>query len=911
MRATTIFFAASLLVSLPSRGLEPYLVKDINPVAIATGSSPSSFVSLGAAAVFTATDGETGLGLWRSDGTPAGTLKLADLCPLWSSCGTVRPLAVAEGRAFLALDRDLWVTDGTVAGTRLLTDDLVAIGGEAAWVPEQRALYFTAADREHGVELWRSDGTPDGTRLVADLLPGAGSSSVRTLTTFRGQVWFATRIGTVGAVWRSDGTAGGTVAVQQSDGPGLPTLHGVVAGRLLFSGLSGPRGPALWATDGTSAGTAPVLRLRSGIRDAVVQNNRLFFVAVNPGHGQELWVSDGTPRGSRVLTDIPGTDAFSNRSLPRTSLPGRFFFQAADPDHGVELWVSDGTPAGTRRLRDVCPGPCSGVDVVLMSNQGLFYFAGTNNARGMELWASDGTPAGTRMVRDLCPGPCSSVPSFPNRFAGRLLFMASDEMNEEELWTTDGTAAGTVPITRFAPSVPIYDPQGTVIASEPARFVFAADGDGTGPELWSLGGSAAGATLVADINQADVGGAVISGLRALGDQAFFFADDGVHGYELWKSDGSPAGTALVADLVPGIEPYYIPELLASTESGGALYLSVLNSDGYSLWRTDGTAAGTLRLRRYDTPVLWAGSMLRGAGGRVYFLIQDADFGPQLWVTDGTVDGARPIINPGPAQLFHGASNLTEMGGKLYFFAIDPSGVYGLWSSDGTAAGTVKIKAFGAGFETLTLPTLHAGRLWFSASVEPGHVELWSSDGTEAGTRVEPLPGLPRASFMASLGDTLMISGFGGSGFELWATDGTPAGTRKVGPNRDVAVPFTASTVFQSRLIYTVDERVDGHPELWASDGTIAGTGPLLDRDGHCIPAALDFATLGDRLYFTTETPAQVWVTDGTPAGTSPIALMRPVGGSPGAVGRAGNRVFFGAWNAEIGQELWAVGPSAP
>jgi ELWxxDGT repeat protein len=37
-------------------------------------------------------------------------------------------------------------------------------------------VFFTAQDGEHGWELWESDGTPRGTRLMWDLNPGGFSS---------------------------------------------------------------------------------------------------------------------------------------------------------------------------------------------------------------------------------------------------------------------------------------------------------------------------------------------------------------------------------------------------------------------------------------------------------------------------------------------------------------------------------------------------------------------------------------------------------------------------------------------------------------------------------------------------------------------------------------------------------------
>ncbi|MES1241383.1 MAG: hypothetical protein ABUT39_07175, partial [Acidobacteriota bacterium] len=671
-----------LLCAFPALGLEPYLVKDINPVASVTGSSPSDFAALGGTggvAVFGAFDGESGLGLWRSDGTAAGTWKLAGVCPVGSSCGEVRTLAVDGGRAFLVLGTDLWVTDGTDAGTLRLTDGLSGVSRDVAWVPEQRALYFFAADRTHGNGLWRSDGTPAGTRLVAGFAPGA---QVWRLTAFRGRVWFGAWIRPRGSsIWRSDGTERGTVPVLQSRRPGLPILHGVVGRRLLFTGLFGAKGLELWATDGTPGGTGALVRLRGRYYDAAVQNGRLFFVADDAGRGQELWASDGTARGTRVLSDLPAKEAFFADSgahtlyLPRTSIPGRFLFQAWDPGRGVELWASDGTPSGTRLVRDVCPGPCQGVHRVLAANQGLFYFAGSDGTHGVEPWASDGTPAGTRMVRDLCPGICGSEPLVPSRFAGRLLFSADDGTNGRELWATDGMGPGTVRITDLVPDDPVYSFQGIAAGS---RFVFAADDGESDSELWSTDGTPAGTGLVADINQVDFGGSLVSGLRALGGEAFFFADDGLHGYELWKSDGTAAGTNLVADLLPGPEPDLPPAVVSSAEAGGKLFLLLVGrlggpgGGGFSLWRTDGTADGTVLLRDASAdPVPWGGSELHALGGKVFFTLHGGDAGLQLWSSDGTVAGTRQAVDAGPGEDFANPFGLAELNGKLLCFAVPP------------------------------------------------------------------------------------------------------------------------------------------------------------------------------------------------------------------------------------------------
>jgi len=51
-------------------------------------------------------------------------------------------------------------------------------------------LYFAATDGEHGVELWRSDGTAEGTVMVQDFQPGPAPSNPEQLTAADGTLYF-------------------------------------------------------------------------------------------------------------------------------------------------------------------------------------------------------------------------------------------------------------------------------------------------------------------------------------------------------------------------------------------------------------------------------------------------------------------------------------------------------------------------------------------------------------------------------------------------------------------------------------------------------------------------------------------------------------------------------------------------
>jgi ELWxxDGT repeat protein len=70
--------------------------------------------------------------------------------------------------------RELWRTNGTTAGTRLVRD-INPKGGRS--VPDDftvvgDTLFFAAQDPATTRELWMSDGTRVGTQLVKDIVPG-------------------------------------------------------------------------------------------------------------------------------------------------------------------------------------------------------------------------------------------------------------------------------------------------------------------------------------------------------------------------------------------------------------------------------------------------------------------------------------------------------------------------------------------------------------------------------------------------------------------------------------------------------------------------------------------------------------------------------------------------------------------
>jgi ELWxxDGT repeat protein len=177
-------------------------------------------------------------------------------------------------------------------------------------------LFFTAYGASAtGAELWKSDGTASGTVLVKDINPGAGDSSSYYLTNVNGTLFFQANNGTDGTeLWKSDGTAAGTVMVKDiNPGNGSSDPH-----YLTISGV-----PLLMANDGAT-GTEPG-RATDNRRDGARQ-----------GHQPRRRWRAGKPN-------------------PLRAAAGSRFLSADDGTSGRKL-DERRTSAGTVRVHDIVPG---------------------------------------------------------------------------------------------------------------------------------------------------------------------------------------------------------------------------------------------------------------------------------------------------------------------------------------------------------------------------------------------------------------------------------------------------------------------------------------------------------------------------------------------------------------------------
>ncbi|MDB5388291.1 MAG: hypothetical protein JWM11_3937 [Planctomycetaceae bacterium] len=454
-------------------------VKDIFPGA--GDSSPAYLTNVNGILYFTANDGTSGAELWRSDGTAGGTVLVKDIAsdPTGRS---PRDLTNVNGTLYFTADdgilgRELWTTDGTEAGTVLIKD--INPGSDASspsyLTNMNGTLYFAAYNSTVGDELWKSDGTAAGTVPVKDIAGGSSSSFPSALTIVDSTLYFNAENNVGGReLWRTDGTDAGTFQVKDiNPGSGsafdqffsLRTMTNV-SGTLYFRAFDPVNGTELWKSDGTAAGTVLVKDIKTGTSSSVPRslanvNGTLYFSANDAVVGYELWKSDGTTAGTVLVKDIkPGSDSSDPGFL--TNLNGTLYFGAEDSGvAGGELWTSNGTAAGTVQVADILPGPGSSFPTYLTNINGTLYFRADGGAtQGVELWKlveNDAAPtnislSSTSIAENNVPnatiGTLSATdPDASDTFTFSFVTGAGDTDNGS--FTITGSTLQIIPVTDF------------------------------------------------------------------------------------------------------------------------------------------------------------------------------------------------------------------------------------------------------------------------------------------------------------------------------------------------------------------------------------------------------------------------------------------------------------------------------
>jgi len=377
---------------------------------------------------------------------------------------------------------ELWVTDGTKAGTHMVKDLNPGKPGSVLYgVPAGGGVfYFTQSNEGSRTQTdYKTDGTADGTVPIANgfgSITGAGGTFG---TGWKGELYYYARTDTPG-VWALSKTDGTTVTVltnfnhQQLD-------TGFSGGQYLYL----PPGPALY--DGGTDRLQLSVRLKSG--------------------EVQVWQTDGTVAGTTIrqanLTATSPTTGKVNL-VPGSPLGGQFVFHSDLASANGSLWVGDGTSANRQLVRTFAGATANiyyGVlpeTTVVLGSKALFMVVPVGSSEAVTpdtgVWATDGTAAGT--VKLNLPTFGTRYPVIRGVFDGKaVLSVPTADPNKWNFVLTDGSTITPVPTSagmgnlnwEFRGTLPADAayPKGFLLFQEPA-----------GGKAYRSDGTAAGTTAV-------------------------------------------------------------------------------------------------------------------------------------------------------------------------------------------------------------------------------------------------------------------------------------------------------------------------------------------------------------------------------------------------------------------------------
>jgi trimeric autotransporter adhesin len=727
-----IFFNSS--ISLWKSDTSDFITKQLTFDSLKKISSPISFQGN---LFFLASDDyeENETYLWRSDGTLQGTYKIKKIGKSYFDNNKIEIKMVADKFYFnLGLD-ELWVSDGTTNGTKILHDfdPLNNLSQNTQYFTYNFTsflgkLFFTAYTPDFGFELWESDGTIAGTKQFKDIYVGIQPSYCSNST--------------------------------------------VLDNKMYFSAITSILGQAeLWVTDGTIIGTKKINNTPipwDSYYGAVfkILNNKLLFYKGNFDHKRLCSID-----GAGVITVL--TDDLLD--APTILLIHQSIVYFTYTDLIPALWKSDGTYDGTTRIMEsyeFYQGISQGASV-----GDIFYFTFPNTSyRG--IWQTDGTETGTHFSFDVSKSILGSNPVFSDAINDKILFT---ENSFSKIWATNGQTNQNeqLDINNYPTN---YLPQHFYSIELENEIYFQSEFN----EFTKTSGLIGGSQKILPFDNAiyhnvftwfknPESGILLNGIATRVDTV---NNKLTSALLVFRNNQNYFDT--LATFAKNSYFYFYGNLGDKT-----LFTILANETDLkrSLWMTNGTAIGTKKI----IDVFWDEGFARFArwdknldlNGKLYF------GGVELMVTDGTADGTQEVVDFIPGKIYYGTGpfKITKFKDAIYFSGIKDSMNYQdidrvLFKTEGNPS---DLQPFGTSFKGVFELMNTENNLFFSAYTEENGRELWSTDGTSTSTQmVKDIVSGKESSYPVPL---IAVSNFlfftacdAEHGNELWVTDGTNDGT---------------------------------------------------------------------------------------------------------------------------------------
>lgn len=734
------------------------LIKDIFPGSNMSMSGNPAFMKLNNKIYFITQNNNDNKQLWVTDGTTAGTSKLTDLNFYYS----IEVTAATGNNIFFYHNKELWGYN-IVTGILQQLKTFEYTSGNIKMYTMNDTVFFAANDGVHGTEIWKSDGTAAGTSLLKDIVTGPSYGSIDgdfKALIFKNKLYFVANVGTGYELYSTDGTEAGTVSVKSV---GFYQLEGAATDDyFVFTGSDTVNGLEPWISDGTTAGTHLLKNLMPGATSSMTMmkfvkfNNKIFFQnganGVSLGYGNYIWETDGTEAGTvRYTTNndalIYGTSSDNNHLI------------LTMPNYYNRFWVVNGNSSQNFEI--------TGLD---MSSNNSFidlnskiYLSGSTPKYGTELFSLDPVTHEIAIASDINKSDSSS----PHAFYGLnndLIFIATDRQYKSQIYKRNKS---TQQIERLSN----YGNDWSVGMSSGFNDNFIK----VGSYLYTPEGAYRTDGTVANtisISSPDITSRVL--YTSLNDNTLLFAGyNNLVGTELWKIDNTSNTVSLVKDIsTDNMGSLYSVDSKAAVLNGFAYFVAKENGK-LGIWKTDATEANTQKA--------------------IQFSYQDG--------TDGDIK----VLNTFNDKLFF--TKQQENTPTNY-----SSGQNELWVSNGDQASAVLLKSYAAPYSSTTIARetiVFNDKLFYVTSGYPSPA-LYSTDGTVAGTEKIVSDHFSGNVQFKKCGNQLFFTN--NNNTQLWKTNGTASGTSNISPNISSVKDMTCI----NNYLYFLN---GDSQKVWKSDGT--------------------------------------------------------------------------------------------
>lgn len=260
-----------------------------------------------------------------------------------------------------------------------------ANGSPANLLVFNNQLFFTGDDSsgtntgmaDIGRELWVSDGTAAGTNFVFDIRTGSSGSSPFNFFTFNNALYFTANDG-ASELWTSDGTAAGTSLVDlfPSVAGEVPNNAVVMGSTVFLTTNQNGTNNQLTEWDGTTAIISPDAvnaAATTGVFELTAWNGLLYaymdYSPDEPTVGRELYSYNPTTDTYALILDI--TTGTGNSGISSFTAVGTTLYFEAEGN----LWQTDGTAAGTIEVAAATTQALNGVRELFANGTDLYFEA--------------------------------------------------------------------------------------------------------------------------------------------------------------------------------------------------------------------------------------------------------------------------------------------------------------------------------------------------------------------------------------------------------------------------------------------------------------------------------------------------------------------------------------------------------